>query len=111
MGRAYADGASGSSTWVMAIILPCPSTAVDHTHSVRLRSESGCAVRGDSRCMRRQRELLFTDDQLHGYLAGMADDDTAAYVGCDSGGGGLPALPRPSRTRRSPATPWFGSVV
>src|SRR3954452_16624134 len=32
MGRAYTDGASGSSTWVMAIILPCPSRAVDHTH-------------------------------------------------------------------------------
>src|SRR4051794_26839676 len=26
MGRAYTDGASGSSTWGMAIILPCAST-------------------------------------------------------------------------------------
>jgi hypothetical protein len=42
MGRAYADGASGSSTWVIPVIVSCPSTAVDQTHSIRLVSERWC---------------------------------------------------------------------
>src|SRR3954447_14546689 len=45
MGRAYADGASGSSTWVMPIILPCPSTRSRCRSPVGVKAPAGSVDR------------------------------------------------------------------